>query len=161
MDENIKLPQVRPSQERRQELQGIAGDLDTFVPRRLSKAAQKREQKVLEETKIRLVVTKARAVLEKLSADYRVSANYYTLRRYVEEIDRYEELIFLPQSAAGQKLAAQAVEQWIKDLYAFLWDLSRTMDEQTQAMMAKDLYPDDVEVRDWLDSLGAWMGKGK
>lgn len=159
--DDVKLPQVRPSQGKRQELQGLAGDLETFLPTRLSKEGRKRQQKALEEARIQVVVTKARAVLEKLTVDYRFAAKRYEITRYVEEIDYYEGLISVPQSAAGREVARQAVSQWIKDLYAFLWELSLTMDEHQQAMLKRDLYPEDEETRDWLDSLGAWMGKGQ
>lgn len=159
--DDIKLPQVRPSQNRRQDLQGLTGDLDTFLPDKLSKEGRKREQKALEEAHIQVVVTKARAVLEKLSVDYRITAKNYALTKYVQEIDYYDQLISLPQSEAGREVARQAVGQWIKDLYAVLWEFSATMDEQQRAMMARDLYPEEEEARDWLDSLGVWLGGGR
>jgi hypothetical protein len=159
--DDIKLPQVRPSQARRQELQGLAGDLDTFLPTKLSKEGRKRQQKALEETKIRVVVLKASAVLEKLAEDYRFAAKRYAITRYIEDINYYENLISVPQSEAGRDLARQAVSQWLKDLFAFLWDLSAEMDDKTRTLVVKELYPEDEETRDWLDSLGAWMGQGK
>jgi hypothetical protein len=159
--DNVKLPKVRPSSAARQDLQDLASDVDTFLPKTLSKQARKREQQALEETRIRVVVLKARGLLEKLAADYRFAAKRYELTRFIQEIDYYESLISLPQSKGGQKVAKQAVEQFIGDLYAFIWDLSATGDEQTRELIAKELYPAEQEEHDWLHSLGVWLDKGR
>lgn len=159
--DNIKLPTRRSSASVKQDLQGMAGDLDTFLPKRVSKQAKKREQAALEETRIRVIVLKARGVLEKLAVDYRFAAKRYELTKLIEEIDYYESLILLPQSKNGKLVAKQAVEQFIKDLYAFVWDISALGDEQTQELLRKELYPEKEEEADWLKSLGVWMAQGK
>jgi len=157
--DDIELPKVRPSQARRNDLEGLASDVGTFLPKRLSKEGRRREQKLLEEVRIRVVVTKAGAVLEKLAVDYRFAAKRYEITRLVNEIDYYDSLIAVPQSKAGKDVAKQAVEQFVKDLYATIWDISQTMDEKTRVLIEKELYPEEQETRDWLDSLGVWLGR--
>lgn len=159
--DNLKLPKTRPSAAARQDLQSLTGDLDTFLPKTLSKQAQKRQLQVLEETQIRVVVTKATAVLEKLVFDYRVVAKRYELNRFHEELLHYQRLLDQEQPREVKNVMQQAVAQFITDLYTYMWDLSSTVDEQTRELIQKGLYPENEEERDWLDKLGIWMGKGR
>jgi hypothetical protein len=158
--DNIKLPQVRRS---RQDLEGMTADTAEFLPRKLSKAMQKREQKALEETHLRALILKASGVLEKLAADYRLSARHYELTRFVEEIEYYDHLLSLPRSKGAQNVVKQAVQQFTEDLYRFIWDLAVTMDERTQELVKRELYPEPEEdvLQGWVKSLGLWMNQGR
>jgi riboflavin biosynthesis pyrimidine reductase len=161
MVDNIKLPKTRPSAAARQDFEGLTSDADKFLPKALSKQAQKRQVEALEETHIRVVVMKATALLEKLAADYRFAAKRYELARFIDEADHYQMLIDRAQTKGGKNVARQAVEQWTVDLYSFIWDLSKTADEHTRRLIEESLYPEKQEEQDLLKSLGVWLFRGR
>lgn len=155
--EKHNLPKSRPT---RQDLSGLTSDVDQFLPRTLSKQGAKRERQALEETRIRVVVLKGLAILERLGADYRFNAKRYELTRFIDEADYYVSLIDRPRTEGGKNIARQAVQQFTDDLYLFIWGLSQDADESTRQLIAKDLYPEKEEERSWMQSLGIWLGKG-
>lgn len=157
--DDIKLPAVRPSNTGRQDIDGLVGDVDRFLPKRPSRQAQKREQKALEEARIRVIVLKGRAVLEKMAVDYRFAAKRYELEKFIQEVDYYDTVLLqIPQSKAARAVAKQAVEQFVKDLYLFIWEVAALGDEQTTELLRKELYPpEEEEEQDWLKSLGVWL----
>ena len=158
--DDIKLPAVMPSHTGRQEIDGLVGDVERFLPKRPSRQAQKREQKALEEVRIRVIVLKGRAVLEKMAVDYRFAAKRYELEKFIREVDYYDAVLLqIPQSRAARAVAKQAVEQFVQDLYLFIWEVAALGDEQTTELLRKELYPLEEEEQDWLKSLGAWLVK--
>ncbi len=151
--DNLKLPKTRPSAAARHGLSGLTGDVDTFLPKTLSRQAQKRANQALEETYVRVVVTKCTAVMEQLLFTYRSSAKRYELTEFRNNLLYYQSLLDEPQPKAVKAVMEQAVQQFISDLYAYMWDLSQNADEETQKLIL-GLYPEKQEERDWLKNLG-------
>ena len=158
--DNIKLPQVGRSD---QDLEGVTADTAQFLPTKLSRAMQKREQKALEETHLRVLIMKASGVLEKLATDYRFAARRYELTRLAEEIEYYDSLLSQPRSRGAQNVVKQAVEQFTKDLYVVIYDIATTSDKRTRELVKRELYPEPEEevLHGWVKSLGLWINEGR
>ena len=153
-----KLPAVKRSDRWHEEYRELAGDVATYLPHTISKQAAKREQQTLEETRLRLLLMKAGAVLEKLAVDYRLAARRYALLRLLEEADYYVSLLDKPRAKEAKNLAMQIVQQFTDDLYRTIVEIAQNADQQTLAVLRLELYPKDEEERSWLQSVGLFLG---